>query len=158
MRSVSFAAFLLLPLFAAVGESPDGWAQWRGPNWDGMARGDAPLHWSDTEHVKWKAEIPGRGHSSPVVWGDKIFLTTAVPTGAPPSTVRGAFGSSFSVAEQKLMLLCLDRKSGKLLWEKVAKVATPHEGYHPQYGSFASNSPVTDGKHVIVFFGSRGVY
>ena len=51
------------------------------------------------------------------------------------------------------MLLCFDRKSGKLLWEKVARVATPHEGHHPQYGSFASNSPVTDGKHVIAFFG-----
>jgi outer membrane protein assembly factor BamB len=56
------------------------------------------------------------------------------------------------------MLLCLDRKSGKLLWERVARVATPHQGSHPQYGSFASNSPVTDGKHVIAFFGSRGVY
>ena len=47
-----------------------------------MARGDAPLHWSDTEHIKWKAEIPGRGHSSPVIWGDKVFVTTAVPTGS----------------------------------------------------------------------------
>jgi outer membrane protein assembly factor BamB len=56
------------------------------------------------------------------------------------------------------MLLCYDRKTGKLLWEKVARVATPHEGYHPRYGSFASNSPITDGKHVIAFFGSRGVY
>ena len=56
------------------------------------------------------------------------------------------------------MLLCLDRKTGKLLWERVATIAAPHEGYHPQYGSFASNSPVTDGKHVIAFFGSRGVY
>ena len=56
------------------------------------------------------------------------------------------------------MLLCYDRKTGKLLWEKVARVATPHEGYHPRYGSYASNSPVTDGKHVIAFFGSHGVY
>jgi outer membrane protein assembly factor BamB len=56
------------------------------------------------------------------------------------------------------MLLAFDRKTGKLLWQQVAKVATPHEGYHPTYGSFASNSPVTDGKHVVAFFGSRGVY
>jgi outer membrane protein assembly factor BamB len=107
-----------------------------------MARGNAPLRWSDTEGVKWKAGIPGRGHSSPVVWGDKIFVTTAVPTGN----------------EYKFMLLCLDRKTGTVLWEKVARVARPHEGHHPQYGSYASNSPVTDGKHVIAFFGSRGVY
>jgi outer membrane protein assembly factor BamB len=124
-----------------------------------MARGDAPLHWSDTEHIKWKAEVPGRGHSSPVVWGDRIFVTTAVPTATPPGPpVRGAYGASFTLAEQKFMLLCFDRKTGKLLWERVARVATPHEGYHPQYGSYASNSPVTDGKYVIAFFGSRGVY
>jgi outer membrane protein assembly factor BamB len=156
---------LILPLtlFAADGD----WAQWRGPDWNGVARGDAPLHWSDTEHIKWKAEIPGRGHSSPVVWGDKIFVTTAVPTGAPAAAEaedtarpgRRGFGRGGGPqAEQKFMLLCLDRKTGKLLWERVATVAAPHEGYHPQYGSFASNSPVTDGKHVIAFFGSRGVY
>ena len=56
------------------------------------------------------------------------------------------------------MLMAFDRKTGKLLWEQVAKIATPHEGYHPTYGSFASNSPVTDGKRVVAFFGSRGVY
>src|ERR1700746_1348529 len=122
MRSVSFAAFLLLPLFAAVGESPDGWAQWRGPNNDGMARGDAPLHWSDTEHIKWKTEIPGRGHSSPVIWGDRVFITTAVPTSVVPAKTpappteggrggRGGngFGDSGPQPEHKLMLMALDR-------------------------------------------------
>jgi outer membrane protein assembly factor BamB len=161
---------LLMPAFG--GDSD--WPRWRGPENDGMARGDAPLHWSDTEHIKWKAEIPGRGHSSPVIWGDKIFVTTAVPTGVVPIAaarepftdapdgrgIRG-FGSPSQRGpqpEQKLMLMCFDRKNGKLLWQQVSKVATPHEGYHPTYGSFASNSPVTDGKHVIAFFGSRGVY
>ena len=126
-----------------------------------MARGDAPLHWSDTEHIKWKAEIPGRGHSSPVIWGDRIFITTSVPTGAaaavsPGQRVRG--NSRDPQPEQKLVLMALDRKTGKLVWQQVAKVASPHEGYHPTYGSFASNSPVTDGRHVVAFFGSRGVY
>jgi outer membrane protein assembly factor BamB len=161
---------LLMPAFG--GDSD--WPRWRGPENDGMARGDAPMHWSDTEHIKWKAEIPGRGHSSPVIWGDKIFVTTAVPTGVVPIAaarepftdapdgrgIRG-FGSPSQRGpqpEQKLMLMCFDRKNGKLLWQQVSKVATPHEGYHPTYGSFASNSPVTDGKHVIAFFGSRGVY
>jgi outer membrane protein assembly factor BamB len=136
-----------------------------------MARGDAPLKWNDTEHIKWKAEIPGRGHSSPVVWGDRIFVTTAVPTATPAPAAApdqagggrgrgrgGPGGSAGPQPEQKLVLMCLDRKTGKLLWERVTKVAVPHEGYHPQYGSFASNSPVTDGKHVIAWFGSRGVY
>jgi outer membrane protein assembly factor BamB len=153
-----------LPGWVAMASDAGDWPQWRGPDWNGIARGDAPLHWSDREHIKWKAEIPGRGFSSPVVWGDKIFVTTSVPTGTgqpetePAASRRFGFGSRGPQPEQKFVLMCLDRKTGKLLWERVAKVATPHEGYHPQYGSFASNSPVTDGKHVIAFFGSRGVY
>jgi outer membrane protein assembly factor BamB len=155
---------LLIPAFAAEGDGD--WPRFRGPDNDGMARGDAPLHWSDTEHIKWKAEIPGRGHSSPVIWGDKVFVTTSVPTGkgaaapreSPGRGSRGPSGERGPQPEQKLMLLALDRNTGKLLWQQVAKIAAPHEGYHPTYGSFASNSPVTDGKHVVAFFGSRGVY
>jgi outer membrane protein assembly factor BamB len=123
------------------------WPHWRGPNDDGMARGDAPIHWSDDEHIAWKANVPGRGFSSPVVWGDRLFLTTAVP----------ASGSG-GLVEHKFIVMCFDRKTGRVLWEKTAKVATPHQQHHPQYGSFASNSPITDGKHVWAFFGSRGLY
>ena len=159
-RTAFSAAFTVTFVFAA---GPGDWPQWRGPNWDGVARGDAPLQWSDTEHIKWKASIPGRGHSSPVVWGDKIFLTTAVQTGPSPEPAAGGgrgrgFGSRVPQPEHKLMVMCFDRKTGKLLWERLATTVAPHEGYHPQYGSFASNSPVTDGKHVIAFFGSRGVF
>lgn len=142
---VPIAVLLLQSVTFAAGD----WPRWRGPNDDGMARGDAPLHWSDTEHVAWKAAVPGRGHSSPVVSGDRVFVTTAVPTGP---AVAGA------LPEHRFMLLCFDRKTGKLLWEKVARMATPHQRHHQQYGSFASNSPVTDGTHVIASFGSRGVY
>ena len=151
----------LVPVFPQA--SPGDWPKWRGPDSDGMARGDAPLHWSDTEHIKWKAEIPGRGHSSPVIWGDRIFITTSVPTGAAAATSPGQrrFGNSRdSQPEQKLILMALDRKTGKLVWQQVAKVASPHEGYHPTYGSFASNSPVTEQVPARgrIFFGSRGVY
>ena len=149
-------------LFAAQ----DDWPQWRGPSNDGMARGDAPLEWSDTKNIAWRVAIPGRGNSSPVVWGDKIFLTTAVPTeGAiasatpqPQRQGRGSSGGAGAGREHKFVVLCLDRRNGKVLWERVAKVATPHEGYHHTYGSFASNTPVTDGKHLYAFFGSRGMY
>jgi outer membrane protein assembly factor BamB len=143
------------------------WPYWRGPAADGMAVGDAPLHWSDTQNVRWSTEIPGRGHSSPVVWGDKIFLTTAIRTGPapapePPSSPAPKMGrmgmSSGPQVEHTFEVLCLDRKTGKILWQRTAKTATPHEGYHPTYGSFASNSPVTDGKNVYAFFGSRGIY
>jgi outer membrane protein assembly factor BamB len=147
-----FACLLIagwLAALAPAADSPDGWPRWRGPNDDGMARGDAPLQWSDKDRIAWKAPIPGRGNSSPVVWGDRIFVTTAVPTG---KAVAGP------QPEHRFMVLAYERKTGKLLWEKTARVATPHEGYHAQYGSFASNSPVADKSHVIAFFGSRGVY
>lgn len=169
-RSLLFLLTIAFILTATAATGLTSWPQWRGPNYDGMAVGDAPVKWSDTEHVAWKAAVPGRGFSSPVIWDDKIFLTTAVPTGAPaapPAPSEGTTGArpapagaprSAAPSEHKLMVMAFERKTGKLLWEKLAKTATPHEGYHPMYGSFASNSPVTDGKHVIAFFGSRGVY
>jgi outer membrane protein assembly factor BamB len=141
------------------------WPYWRGPAADGMAVGDAPLNWSDTQNVRWKTEIPGRGSSSPVVWGDRVFITTAIKTGVsatpePPATPAPKRGMTTPgpQAEHKFEVICLNRKNGKILWQRTAITATPHEGYHPTYGSFASNSPVTDGKHVYAFFGSRGMY
>ncbi len=140
------------------------WPYWRGPAADGMAVGDAPLHWSSTQNVRWKTEIPGSGHSSPVVWGDRIFLTTAIPTGTASksdqstSQARTFHGGDGPQVEHKFEVLSLDRKTGALVWERTAKIATPHEGAHGTYGSFASNSPVTDGKYVFAFFGTRGMY
>jgi outer membrane protein assembly factor BamB len=131
-----------------------------------MARGDAPLNWSDTENVKWKIPIPGLGQSSPVLWGDRIFITTAIETGpAPkkkpaPKSGRGGFNMAAQgpQAEHRFDVLCIDRRTGETLWQRTATTAAPHEGFHGQYGSFASNSPVTDGRHVYAFFGSRGIY
>jgi outer membrane protein assembly factor BamB len=155
------------------------WPQWRGPSFNGMAFGDAPTTWSDTKNIKWKTDIPGRGHSTPIIWGDRIFLTTAIPTGknpAQPAQVeppagqpaegargrrgRGGFGAGASglQPEHRFEVICLDRKTGKLMWQRTARVASPHEGYHRAYGSFASNSPVTDGRYVYASFGSRGIY
>src|SRR5580658_8632006 len=120
----------LLCSAAASASGPGDWAQWRGPDWNGIARGDAPLTWSDTEHIKWKAEIPGRGHSSPVVWGDKIFVTTSVPTGAAaapaadqPQPRRGGFGrGSGAQPEQKLLLMCDDRNTSRRLSSPVRQL------------------------------------
>jgi outer membrane protein assembly factor BamB len=145
-----------------LASDPGQWPKWRGPDDNGMARTDAPLHWSDTENIKWKATIPGRGHSSPVLWDDKIFLTTAVPT-APPAAEsarkRGGMGGDTSPQpEQRFEVMCVDKSTGKTLWRRIAITSSPHEGFHYMYGSFASNSPVTDGQRVYAFFGSRGVY
>lgn len=137
------------------------WAQWRGPTNTGVATSDAPTQWSDTVNVHWKTLIPGRGFSSPIIWEDRIFLTTAVPTG-----VKGGWRPRLSFAggnadgnlEHRFEVMSLDRLTGDVLWKRTATVATPHEGYHRQYGSFASNSPVTDGTYVWASFGSRGIY
>jgi outer membrane protein assembly factor BamB len=158
------AVSVLLLLVAAWGADGN-WPYWRGPEANGMAIGDAPLHWSDTQNVRWKTDIPGLGHSSPVVWGDFIFLTTAIPTGnhsaevsAPQAGRIGPGGGAGPQPEHRFDVLCLDRKTGKVIWQRTAKTASPHEGYHQTYGSYASNSPVTDGKNVYAFFGSRGIY
>lgn len=146
------------------------WPQWRGPNFDGVAPMAAPVEFGDDRNVKWKMPIAGRGFSTPVIWGDRIFLTTAVPTGQTTKPAEnsggmgggrrggGAGGGTGAGEEHRFIVMCLDRRTGKVLWEQVATTATPHEGYHRQYGSFASNSPATDGRSVYASFGSRGVY
>jgi outer membrane protein assembly factor BamB len=138
------------------------WPQWRGPALNGVVPGDAPLEWSDSRNVSWKIEIPGRGYSSPIVWGDKLFLTTAVPTGkgSGPADAGGGRGpgGNAGVDEHRFVVMAFDRVSGKPLWQHTAATATPHEGYHRIYGSFASNNPATDGRHVYAFFGSQGLF
>lgn len=168
---ITALAWSLVSVTVAGNTNSQHWAEWRGPFYNGMARGDAPTSWSDTTNIKWKTEIPGRGHSTPIIWGDKIFLTTAIPTGKtpPPAPVEdqgaqqggrrgGPGGGAGANIEHRFELMCIDRKTGKVVWQKTARVATPHEGYHRTYGSFASNSPATDGRHVYVSFGSRGVF
>lgn len=168
MKKIALVVSIAVLVVASVrAQTPAHWPQWRGPLFNGMARGDAPAVWNDTTNIKWKVEIPGRGFSTPAIWGDRVFLTTAVPTGksTPAPTPdpneqnqRRAGGGAGPLLEHRFEVLALDRNTGKLLWQRTAKVATPHEGYHRTYGSFASNSPVTDGKYVYAFFGSRGIY
>ncbi len=171
MRS-GILLFVSAALAANNISKPDDWAQWRGPDRDGVARGDAAVKWSATENIAWKAEVPGKGHSSPVIWGDRIFVTTAVPVGAgaqasapEPERKRGGKkgpgrrrGGGAPMVDHEFTVLAYSRKDGKLLWKQVAVTEKPHEGYHQRYGSFSSNSPVTDGKRLYVSFGSRGVY
>lgn len=161
----------LLPAFLALlslqaPASPANWSYWRGPAANGVAPGDAPVTWSDTTNVAWKVAIPGRGHSSPIVWGDRIFLTTAIPTGKPAAASeadaapagRSRGRGAAPLVEHRFVVMALDRATGKVLWEQTATVATPHEPHHFQYGSFASNSPVTDGTRVYASFGSQGLH
>jgi len=177
-RTVRIAGILfgIAIVFTAVASGfiseAENWGYWRGLESKGMAVGNAPLQWSDTENVLWKVAIPGKGNSSPIVWEDRVFVTTAVqtdsaPTQTPasksapskqPSRKSNPMADQSSQVEHTFDVLCLDRKTGKLIWRRTARTAVPNEGFHNTYGSFASNSPVTDGKHVYAFFGSRGIY
>lgn len=108
------------------------WPGWRGPRGDGTTTQTLPLKWSTTHNIAWKVSIPGKGHSSPIVWGERLFLTTCVES------------------TKERCLLCLDRLSGKLLWQRTVLTA-PLEDKH-KLNSFASSTPVTDGRHVWVTF------
>ena len=161
---------LMLGWTLPVGAQPAGaeryWGQWRGPEATGVARhADPPLTWSETEHVAWKVEVPGRGSASPIVWGDKVFLLTAVPVGDPvPAAApdpaarpRGRRGAQ-EMRRQQFLILAFDRGTGAVLWRRVAREALPHEGYQQPNGSYAAGSAVTDGERLYAFFGSWGLY
>jgi outer membrane protein assembly factor BamB len=143
---------------AAAPADPDAqlfWPQWRGPLATGDApNSDPPVTWSETNNVKWKTMIPGEGDSTPIVWGGRVFLLAAIPNAtnaaAPAAPQAPAAGYQFVV-------LCLDRASGKILWQRVARQEAPHEG-RQENNTFASASPVTDGRLLLAYFGSRGLH
>lgn len=146
-------------------QEPGNWPKWRGPTGTGAnAAADPPTTWSQTENIRWKADLPGNGSSTPIVWQNKIFLLTAISVdkggeGAnsePPATGRG-IRPPVPTNPYQFVVLCIDRTDGKTLWQKIAREEVPHEGHHKDHG-FASSSPVTDGKLLFVNFGSRGLY
>jgi outer membrane protein assembly factor BamB len=119
------------------------WPTWRGPLNTGEAPAARPLvEWSETKNVRWKIPIPGRGKSSPIVWRDTVYVTTAVPGEA---------------GRQKFTLIAVNRASGAVIWSRVLHEEVPHEGTHPD-GTFASGSALTDGRRLYAWFGSRGLY
>jgi outer membrane protein assembly factor BamB len=131
------------------------WSQWRGPLATGVApHADPPLRWSETDNIRWKVPIPGRGSASPVVWGDQVFVLTAIGEGARGEGPRAGVVPQGPV---RFVVLSIDRQSGRVLWERTAREEVPHEGTHPD-GTWASPSPVTDGEVVLAHFGSRGLY
>jgi outer membrane protein assembly factor BamB len=148
MRRIA-ACFALVLASLSLPARAENWGHWRGPTGNGVAlKGSPPTEWSSTKNVKWKVPLPGRENSSPVVWGNQVFVTTAVP-------VEGS--SAGGLPKFAFKILAFDRKSGKALWEQTAVVAQPHQKTHDTNG-FASASPCTDGEHVYAHFGSRGLY
>jgi outer membrane protein assembly factor BamB len=142
---------------ATAADGIEFWPQWRGPLATGAApKADPPVTWSQTNNVKWKVSVPGFGTSTPIVWGDQLFIQTAIPTGKTPPVDTNAPGAK-ATEIQRFELLCYQRSDGKLLWQKPLREEAPHESHHKDHG-FASASPVTDGLVVLAYFGSRGLH
>lgn len=154
---------VLFPV-TTIGADPatDHWPQWRGPLATGVApTSNPPVEWSETKNIRWKTPLPGKGHSTPVIWGNHVFVTTAIPDGAALeprfSGVPGAHDNAAITHHQQYAVLALDRRTGKILWKRTVNRQLPHEGAH-NTASLASHSPVTDGKRVYASFGSQGIY
>jgi len=135
------------------------WPQWRGPLGTGVSpTAEPPLEWSESRNVKWKIRLPGRGSSSPVVWGDRVFVLTAAPAGLPLEESHAPRGAITPRLPHQFKVIAINRADGTIAWERVAREEMPHEGTHQDNGTWASASAVTDGQHVIASFESRGIY
>ena len=162
MKALNLLAFLSGLTFANPLPEAEQWGQWRGPLGNGVSNhADPPLTWSEEKNVRWKTPIPGLGSSSPVVWGDYIFLTTAIPHGEeldPPAGHRpGSHDNTLKVRKSRFVVIATSRKDGKILWQTTVRDQVPHEGHHFT-ASHASASPITDGEKIYAFFGSNGLY
>ncbi len=164
------------PLFgvAARGEDSGGqkqsyWPEWRGPQANGVAPdANPPLKWGEGTNILWKAPIPGRGHSSPVVWNDRVFVTTAIETdkATDPEKVKAVEKETPDFVRKnahmpqhvvRFVVMALKRSDGSVLWKQQVCEEAPHAGTHGD-GSWASGSPLTDGERVYAYFGSYGLY
>jgi len=153
---------LLLCFVLSGNLSAANWPQFRGPQASGLDTNSAALERWDVvkgENIRWKTSIPGLGHSSPIIWGDRIYLTTAVKPGKADLKV-GLYGdieSSTDVGPQEWRVLAIDRANGKIVWDKLGYTAKPRIKRHPK-GSHCSSTPATDGDRIVAIFGSEGLF
>lgn len=154
-KAVSLA---VLSVAAFAGET---WPQFRGPQSIPIAEDrNLPDSWSETQNVRWKIDIPGNGWSSPVVWNDKIFVTSVVSSNDEEKPQKGLYMGGergLSTDEHRWMVYCVDFKTGKIIWQKEAYRGVPKSTHHLK-NTFASETPVTDGEHVYAYFGNLGLY
>jgi len=170
MAARALISFLLFVVAAASGGAQSGgaagaaarerfWPQWRGPFATGVSRSATPpTEWSETKNIRWKVEIPGRGSSSPVVWGDRMFVLSAVPIGVDAAASHTPRGGLPQRDRYRFVVMALDRRTGKTVWERVAREQQPHEATHGDNGTYASSSAITDGQRVFAWFESQGMY
>jgi outer membrane protein assembly factor BamB len=168
---ISLALVAHAVLVSAVADGRDDlkaveqWPHWRGPLATGESpHGDPPIHWDEKTNIKWKVPLPGKGSATPIVWGDYVFIAAARDTGrvAKPADMPKV-DSKLEIKTKRpntyhqFLLMCFDRQTGKLRWQQICTERVPHEGFQDSH-SYAAGSPTTDGKHVWVSFGSRGIY
>ena len=142
----------------------DNWPEWRGIyNTGAVTAGKTPTEFSETKNVKWKIEIPGKGHATPIIWGNQIIIQTAVATDkkVEKPDAAGKPASPMAANQTDLIhqfkVISVDKATGKINWQTVVKEVQPTERTH-ELGSWASNSALTDGKNIFAHFGSRGLY
>lgn len=157
----------LLALLTLAAESPStNWPSFRGPGGLGVATGSTPVSWNadpgagPIRNIRWKTPIPGLSHSSPVIWGDRLFVTSAISSVGEAPLKVGLYGSGDSAeddAEQRWAVYCLDKRSGKVLWERDARKGKPRSRRHTK-ATHANTTVATDGSRLAAFFGSEGLY
>jgi len=161
----SFVVVMFAATLASRAEDakPIHWPSFRGPDASGIAEGFPTVErWNveTGENVQWKVRLAGLGHSSPAIWGDRIFITGAISGKADPELKVGLYGDIESVEDDtvhRFVVICLDRKTGKVLWQRTAWEGVPAIRRHTK-ASHANSSPATDGKRVVAFFGFAGLY
>jgi len=170
MKFIFRLTFLIFPFsiyFQTTGQNSalEYWPQWRGPLGTGAAiKGNPPVKFSESQNLKWKTPIPGKGHATPIVWGNSIIIQTAVATDAVVETndnneeeerswMRGE--KTDRILDYKVLLI--NRENGEIKWETTVTNEHPQESTH-ELGSWASNSPCTDGEKIYAYFGSRGIF
>lgn len=184
---IAFIGVNAVAAIADSGSSVPGWAQWRGPAGEGTApNGSPPAEWSETKNIRWKRELPGEGLSTPIVWGDRVYVQAATKVAAGDAKPeeaeaapaepqegrdregrgrgregrgRGGRGGRPAAPTEtyRFVVLAYDRATGEPVWERAVCEMVPHEGSHED-GSVAPASPATDGEHLYAYFGSRGLY
>ena len=163
LATTLIGAFSILVLVAAgLSQAESNWPQFRGPEARGVAEdGGLPDRWSATDNVEWKTDLPGRGWSSPIVWGNRVFLTTVVNLGESEEPKKGLYFGGNRLAPpdsiHQWKVLCLDLETGRIVWERQVHEGKPASSIHLK-NSFASETPVTDGERVYALFGNVGLF
>jgi outer membrane protein assembly factor BamB len=164
-HTLAIASLLGLTATAAVSQQADAarWPQFRGPRASGVADGQKiPDGWdlATGKNIEWKVEIPGLAHSSPIVWGERIYVTSAISSRPDASFRPGLYGEGTASEDRtthRWVVIAIDRRTGRTIWERTAYEGVPREKRHIK-ATYANATPATDGRYVVAFFGSQGLY